>query len=172
MYCLCLVKGFPKNNLWISLLKVDGIRSAVWERVPIAFESLLLKISEGNIHQRAFSIAFSARVQMRRYFFATRLRRMATLVLGPRQRQLKYRFYNHVVFTDGQIHALSVLAKIRKYTSRHLYKKLPSFLIIMKYSFFLQSFICSATSWRMYGLGGIIAKSCFVLNQAVGYRHA
>jgi hypothetical protein len=36
----------------------------------------------------------------------------------------------------------------------------------------LQSFICSATSWRMYGLGGIIAKSCFVLIQAVGYRHA
>ena len=45
MYCLCLVKGFPINNLWISLLKVDGIRSAVWERVSIAFESLLLKIS-------------------------------------------------------------------------------------------------------------------------------
>ena len=172
MYCLCLVKGFPKNNLWISLLKVDGIRSAVWERVPIAFESLLLKISEGNIHQRAFSIAFSARVQMRRYFFATRLRRMATLVLGPRQRQLKYRFYNHVVFTDGQIHALSVFSKNTQIYNQGIYTKIAKFLNIIKYSFFLQSFICSATSWRMYGLGGIIAKSCFVLIQAVGYRHA
>ena len=99
---------------------------------------------------------------------------MATLVSGPRQRQLKYRFYKYVVFTDGQIHALSVFSKDTQIYLKAFVPEncLEVFLIILKYSFFLQSFNCSATSWRMYGLGGIIAKSCFVLIQAVGYRHA